>query len=253
MHVGHVGGTSERGGEAGAERRGEQELEELPGLVGHLELGAHGLDVVVELGGGDGDVLGASPPADHGLLDEIAGALSVGERAVVALEGAHHRPRDAGVDPPDETRIEGPVRDAVGADAVHPGVHAPDPVDQSLGRGRVPEGGDDHVAVGRAGPPERLLPIGGLVVHPRHHRGMEDLHDDGRQAAEEGGGHVRVHLPRDAARADQARVPRRRPEDLDLVVRSGHGRVLLDQAAAKQAPRKGPRDRRRVHMVRFTT
>ena len=233
VHVADVDEAGERRRKSGPELGGEQELEELSGLIVDLELGPHRFDVGAELGRGHRDVTRTSSTADDSLLGEVAVAFGLCEWAVVALEGSHHGPRDAVVHPPDEVGVQGPVANSVGSRAADALVHAAHAIDQALGRLRVPERRDDHIAMCGAGSAEGLVPIAGQVVHAGHDRGVEDLHHDGGQTPEEGGGDVGVDLPRNAAGADQARVPGRESVDLRFVVRPGHGRVLLDQTMAQ--------------------
>ena len=113
-----VQATVQRIGQVREERGGQQEVDELAGLLVDAELGPHVGDVVVEFGGGRRHRFGAAHPADHGLLGQVAVLLLVRQPPVGVLEGAHDHPRDAGVHPGDQFGVERTVRDAVGSGAV---------------------------------------------------------------------------------------------------------------------------------------
>ena len=55
-------------------------------------------------------------------------------------------------------------------------------------------------------------------MHAGHDQWVQDLHHDGRQPRHRHAAHVGVQLPRDAARANQARVAGGPAVDLGLVV-----------------------------------
>ncbi|MCY1420576.1 hypothetical protein D9M71_362030 [compost metagenome] len=171
------------------------------------KLGAHGLQVVGNLLARTRYVAGAQAFGDQGDLGVVG--ILIGDRQVrVAV--AHVCCQEAAdlsyMHPGQQVWIAGSIRPAIGGATDHLQVNGAYFFDQPVGILSRAEGGAGDELAGAAQAAEQVLAKVGVIPHAGQRQRVQQLQEQGTDAADQHAGEVAMHAPADAARAEQPRV-----------------------------------------------